>query len=92
MRRVGERIMRWLLSLEPEPDNAQVLVFAQGMATRCLAGLIEHWDQDRIRSTPTPNTSLTRVTLKGGRPRIDFLGESFHEVASLVVTVSSRRG
>lgn len=30
--------------------------------------------------------------MKGDRPRIDFLGESFQEVASLIVAISSRRG
>lgn len=30
--------------------------------------------------------------MKRGRPQIDFLGESFREVASLIVTISSRRG
>lgn len=30
--------------------------------------------------------------MKGGRPQIDFLGESFRAVASLIVTISSGRG
>ncbi|MEI6621377.1 MAG: histidine phosphatase family protein [Actinomycetes bacterium] len=84
MRAVGLRMLQWLKSVEDEHPNVQVLVFAHGMATRCLAGLIGQWNQDRIRHTDTPNTSLTRFTITGGQPVIDFLGQPIEAVTELL--------
>lgn len=71
---VQDRMMDFLMDKHVEHGDSNILVFSHAIAISSLVGRIRNSTRDEVYELPLPNTSLTRVSVDSGKPRIDFTG------------------
>lgn len=81
IREVGRRMHEWLREVVQTQHQDSVVAFTHGMAIRALAGRVDGWSHERIRSASTPNCSLTTFEAEGSSLRLVDVGRVVVEVS-----------